>query len=105
VALLDLTMPGTGGPDATEMIMDVAASVGTQLVALTPVGLDPSALKRVPASAQLHKPVRSAQLYDCVLEALRAPGAAASRPVRTDDDHGLIRHRDVVGALLPSVDE
>ena len=78
LALLDMTMPAMDGLELARRIGDDPALAGTQLVLLTSTDVTPHQLEGVGLAAHLNKPVRSAQLHDCLAEVLRPVLESAS---------------------------
>ena len=68
VALLDMMMPGMDGEELGSRVASDPVLSSTQLVMLTSIGLrgDLRRLDPEPFAAYLTKPVRHAQLYDCL---------------------------------------
>jgi len=79
VAILDMDMPGMDGLDLAEAIRADAALAPTKLVLLasvTPRERGAQA-RQVELDAYLTKPVRQAQLYECLARVLAGPGSDA----------------------------
>lgn len=89
LAIIDMQMPGMDGLMLARAIRDDPAIARTKLVLLTSLG-HPSPLAESSAAgvdAQLTKPVRQSQLYDCLATVL-APPAAKSE---VDTLHEVVR--------------
>lgn len=78
VALLDMMMPGMDGEELGSRVASDPVLSSTQMVMLTSIGLraDLRRLDPEPFAAYLTKPVRQAQLYDC----LRSVVGRVTRP-------------------------
>ena len=70
VALLDVNMPDMDGLDLTRRIKETPELSGTNVVVLTSTDVSTAELDGAPVSAQLNKPIRSAQLYECLSQVL-----------------------------------
>ncbi|MDH3444644.1 MAG: response regulator, partial [Deltaproteobacteria bacterium] len=69
LAILDMHMPGMDGLELSRAIKADATIKAVRLVMLTSVGVSEGfdALRRVGIAAHLTKPVRSSELYDCLV--------------------------------------
>ena len=83
LALVDMTMPAMDGLELARRIGDEPALAGTQLVLLTSTDVTPYQLEGAGLAAHLNKPVRSAQLHDCLVEVLR-PVLDSTSPVDSE---------------------
>ena len=79
LALLDLNMPGMDGLELARRINHDPALRGIRLIALTSADAEPADLQAGGVSASLTKPVRSSQLYDCLVRTLQPASTAPQR--------------------------
>ncbi|HMQ34806.1 MAG TPA: response regulator, partial [Chloroflexaceae bacterium] len=91
VAVLDMQMPAMDGAQLAEALRDLPAGRELPLILLTSLGRRPEDLAGGHFAAGLTKPVKAAQLYEAVLDALGADAAPRPRPAppRQPFDRGL----------------
>ncbi len=87
VAILDMDMPGLDGLDVAAAIQTDPDLSSTKLVLLASVTSRERGgqVRQVEVDASLTKPVRQAQLYDCLARVLTSAGAAAGRRNAPED--------------------
>jgi PAS domain S-box-containing protein len=74
LALLDVNMPAMDGLELARHIKDSPELSGTHLVVLTSTDVTSAELDSAHIAAHLNKPVRSAQLHDCLSRVLQPVG-------------------------------
>ena len=79
LALLDVNMPAMDGLELARRIKDSPELSGTHLVVLTSTDVTSAELDSAHIAAHLNKPVRSAQLHDCLSRVLQ-PAARVPCP-------------------------
>jgi len=94
VAVLDMQMPGMDGLDLARQIKADPAIRSVQLVLLTSLGRrgDAKVAQEAGVAAYLSKPIRQAQLLDCLRVVLAERGVTASAPPNTPSTI-ITRHR------------
>lgn len=91
VALIDRNMPGMSGTDLVRAIRAIQARRGLPLVLLSSGSQGATTLKDVEVEASLAKPVRQAELRDCLARVTgRAVTAPESAPSAPGDDHRCV---------------
>ena len=88
LALLDVNMPAMDGLELARHIKDSPELSGTHLVVLTSTDVTSAELDSAHVAAHLNKPVRSAQLHDCLSRVLQ-PAARTPCP----DETGIVERR------------
>ena len=88
LALLDVNMPAMDGLELARHIKDSPELSGTHLVVLTSTDVTSAELDSAHIAAHLNKPVRSAQLHDCLSRVLQPPAR-----VPCPDETGSIEPR------------
>jgi len=88
LALLDVNMPAMDGLELARLIKESPELSGTHLVVLTSTDVTSAELDSAHIAAHLNKPVRSAQLHDCLSRVLQ-PATRVPCP----DETGSVEHQ------------
>ncbi|HVK36647.1 MAG TPA: response regulator [Microlunatus sp.] len=88
LALLDANMPAMDGLELARLIKESPELSGTHLVVLTSTDVTSAELDSAHIAAHLNKPVRSAQLHDCLSRVLQ-PATRVPCP----DETGSVEHQ------------
>jgi two-component system, sensor histidine kinase and response regulator len=97
LALVDMYMPGMDGLALAHAIKADPAIRSLRLLMLTSVGLpmDSQVLKEAGIEAHLAKPVRGAELHECLLTVIKGSSAlACAAPVEHHSNTGALTHTD-----------
>ncbi len=107
VAIIDLMMPGKSGIDMAKEILDDPALSSTKLVLLTAndsVGLGTQAIE-LGFKAYVIKPVRQAQMLDCLIRVIRGSDSIIARSAVDAKLFGRPQHEQLKAELILVVED
>jgi two-component system, sensor histidine kinase and response regulator len=99
LGVIDLNMPGMDGIELALALKNEPSTAETMLFLLSSSGhrLEPAESHLTGFAASLTKPVRSSELFDCLITSLNS-GPASEAPVTPTNDHSATS--EVVGTIL-----